>query len=349
MPKRTLLTGVAYHGNRMLSHAVADMREIAQADMDVVVHMLSQTDRDRHKTVMKDIFAATEDAGLEVWVDCWGLGGPPGDVSNFLAYHPECHAYFSNGELMAPYACLNHPTYRDFVKGWIDDVYEMGARTIFWDEPHLGTKKAENGEILYGCSCPTCKKLFEERYNRPMPRELDEDVIQFRTDTIVDYLGTVSTYAALHGMTNAVCVMFVPELGSNLDLLDRICTLPNMHNVGSDPYWYGQEGAHPYEYVYSRAKATVEMANKCKKDHNVWIQTYNVPRGREEEIIEATAAAYDAGARTLLAWGYHGSESNTYRAKNPMRTWDLTIEAMKRVRAMERDRILEENRKRFMK
>ncbi len=349
MPKRSLLTGVAYHGNRMLSHAVQDMKEIARADMDIVVHMYSHTDQTRHKAVMKDIFAATEDAGLEVWVDCWGLGGHPGDVSHFLAYHPECHAYFSDGQIMAPYVCLNHPTFRSFVKKWIDDVYEMGGRTVFWDEPHLGTKKTDDGGVLYGCCCPHCQKLFEERFNRPMPKTLDDDVVRFRTDTIVDYLGEVSAYAAERGITNAVCVMFVPDLGSDLDLLDRICSLPHMHNIGSDPYWYGHEGANPYEYVFSRSKATVQMAKDCKKDHNVWIQTYAVPRGREEEIFYATAAAYDAGARTLLAWGFNGSESNTYRAQNPMLTWEMTVEAMKNVRAIERARILEENRAKYMK
>ena len=86
MAKRSLLTGVAYHGNRMPSHVREDMREIAKADMDIVVHMFSHTDWDRHKKVMEDIFKITEDAGMEVWVDNWGLGGPPGDKSHFLSY-----------------------------------------------------------------------------------------------------------------------------------------------------------------------------------------------------------------------------------------------------------------------
>ena len=31
--ERKLKTGCAYHGNRMLSHAITDMKEIANADM----------------------------------------------------------------------------------------------------------------------------------------------------------------------------------------------------------------------------------------------------------------------------------------------------------------------------
>ena len=42
-----------------------------------------------------------------------------------------------------------------------------------------------------------------------------------------------------------------------------------------------------------------------------------VRAGKEEEIVQATEAAYDAGARTIIAWGYYGSISNDYGAKNP--------------------------------
>ena len=130
MAKRSLLTGVAYHGNRMPSHVREDMKEIAKADMDIVVHMFSHTDWDRHKNVMKDIFAITEDAGMEVWVDNWGLGGPPGDKSHFLAYYPDSHIMFSNGEMAPVNACLNSPDFRQFVKNWIDTVAEMGGNIL---------------------------------------------------------------------------------------------------------------------------------------------------------------------------------------------------------------------------
>ena len=43
MKRRTLRTGVAYHGNRMPSHVRQDMEEIARADIDIVVHMFSHT------------------------------------------------------------------------------------------------------------------------------------------------------------------------------------------------------------------------------------------------------------------------------------------------------------------
>lgn len=352
MAKRSLQTGVAYHGNRMLSHVREDMKRISQADMDIVVHMLSHTDWERHKTVLKDIIAITEDAGMEVWVDNWGLGGSPGDKSHFLAYCPDAHMYNSDGTMHPSQVCLNSPEYRKFVKQWLDTVAEIGGKTVFWDEPFFPTqrpKSADDKEVVYTCRCPRCQKLFFERYGHEMPRYLDAEAEEFRSNTLVDYFDEITSYSASLGLYNAVCVMLHPHLGISLDTLDRICSLPHLHNVGSDPYWYAKKDANPYGFVYEKAKKNVEIAERFHKDHNVWIQTYNVPRGREEEIIEATAAAYDAGARTILAWGYMGSESNDYRAQNPERTWNTTVEAMARIRNEERNRIWEENRKKYMK
>ena len=68
-----------------------------------------------------------------------------------------------------------------------------------------------------------------------------------------------------------------------------------------------------------------------------------------EEIITATEAIYDAGARTILAWGFHASESNNYRSANPVKSWQMTLEGFRRIKDMERDKILAENRKKFMK
>ena len=79
----------------------------------------------------------------------------------------------------------------------------------------------------------------------------------------------------------------------------------------------------------------------------MWIQTYATPRGMEEEIVQATEAAYDAGARTIIAWGYFGSISNDYGAKNPYLVRAKTNQAFARIWGFERDRILAENREKY--
>ena len=43
-----LLTGVAYHGNRILKHVEEDMIDIVNHNMNLVVHMFTHNDWDRH-------------------------------------------------------------------------------------------------------------------------------------------------------------------------------------------------------------------------------------------------------------------------------------------------------------
>ena len=351
MKQSPLRLGAAYHGNRMPVHARADLLDMATHGMDLVVHMFSHTDWERHKNVMKDIVAISQDVGLEVWVDNWGLGGPPGDKSHFLAYYPDSHMYLSNGEMDPMRACLNSPDFRRFTKEWIDAVAFLGAKTIFWDEPHM-PQKTVNGRTYYGCTCPRCRKRFEEKYGRPMPEIADADANTFGTDSIVDYFREMTEYSASRGLKNVVCVM-LGTYGMSLEVVDRICSLPYMDNIGSDPYWVGKKQANPdlnvYEFVYNGTKENIRVSNQFKKDHNIWIQTYNNPRGQEEDIVVAAEAAYDAGARTILAWGYYGSQSNDYAAQNAPVTWAKTCEAFARVRNMERDGILAENRRLYRK
>lgn len=347
MDRQKLHTGVAYHGNRMPSHAAEDLKKIAAAGMDTVVHMFSHTDWDRNTDACADIFKMSADLGLDVWVDNWGLGGPPGDISRFTAAYPDAHMYLSNGEMMPYTACLNSPDFRAFIRSWVDKVVSMGAKTIFWDEPHLPSKGEGTG-LVYGCTCKRCKKLFSEKYGYEMPVLMNDDAQEFRTDTIVDFLREVTDYSAAAGIYNTVCVMLGEGIGINLDTIDRICSLPNLHNIGSDPYWIGT-GVDPYKYVYEGTRKNLEISERFGKDHNIWIQTYANKRGTEEEIVLATEAAYDAGARTILTWSYMAGESNNYRSDDPAKVWNITVEAMRRIRDMERDRILEEKRKLYRK
>ena len=60
MAKRNLLTGVAYHGNRMLTHVREDMQDLAASGFNAVLHMFSHNDWDRHKNIMKEIFDITK-------------------------------------------------------------------------------------------------------------------------------------------------------------------------------------------------------------------------------------------------------------------------------------------------
>ena len=337
---KKLRTGAAYHGCRMLHHVEHDMRDMAANHMNTVVHMMTHNDWERHYGVMQQIVGMSKAAGLEVWMDNWGLGGPPGEISHFLAFHPEAHQIYSDGEMDRTRVCMNAPSFRSFMHEWIDAVAGTGAETIFWDEPHLPIRP----DGTYSCACPLCRKNFEEKYGRPMPVTADDDVTEFRLSTVADFFTDLCGYAAAKGLKKAVCVMLGEEHGIHLGTLESICSIPTLDNIGSDPYWL-RKSPNAYEFVYNGTKRNLEVADKFGKDHNIWIQAFATPRGREEEIVQATEAAYEAGARTILAWSYYGGISNDYGAENPYLVQEKIKQAFARIWDMERDRILAENRK----
>ena len=70
MSEKLLRLGAAYHGNRMPHHAYQDLSDMASHGMNLVVHMFSHTDWERHGRVMKDIVSMSSDLGLEVSALC---------------------------------------------------------------------------------------------------------------------------------------------------------------------------------------------------------------------------------------------------------------------------------------
>jgi len=344
---KELQKGVAYHSNRLLSHIREDMKDIAEHGFNTVCHMFSHNDWDRHKAIMKEIFDITRSYGLDIWVDCWGLGGPPGDKSHFLAYHPEAHQVYSDGSVAPVHACYNAPEFVQFIKDWLDVVREAGGDKIFWDEPHLLNKKYDGGDVIgksenaiFTCRCPRCQKLFEERFNKPMPTVLTPEVEEFRTWSIANFFDTVSKYARSLGMYNSICVMLGAP-GISFENMADICGNEALNNIGSDPYWSGYKDIRGYnkvyEYVYEKSRDNLEVCAHFKKDHNLWIQGYHHKRGYDEDIIAAADAMYDAGARNIFVWGYRGSEGNDYRAECPDSIWNAVGQAMQRITERWRD------------
>ncbi|MBQ3084735.1 MAG: hypothetical protein IJC46_04710 [Clostridia bacterium] len=341
-----LKLGVAYHSNRTFKTVRADLEDIVQHGFNTVIHMYSHNDWVRCPSVMKDIFAATTDLGLDLWVDNWGLMGTPGDPSHFLSYHPEAARMYSDGTRNAPRVCLNSPAFVEWTKEWLDQVYEAGGRKIFWDEPALA-----NLEDKFACGCPLCRSLFEARYHREMPVKPDAETHEFQLWTIVNYLDQVSEYAHSLGMENSVCVMLKGIHGITLDNLDLLGQLKHMDNIGSDPYWShtgmrdGWEDEEIYKFVYTNALKNMKACEATGKNHNIWVKAYAAHAGFERDVVYAAEAIFDAGARNIFFWGYRGCDGNEYRSHNPEMHWAAVKAATDRLWEKERQRVVSNARK----
>ena len=147
--QRPLKFGVAYHGNRFLSHAAEDLRKIVAADMDIVVHMFSHNDWERHDTVMGDMFKLTESMGLEVWVDNWGIGGAPGEILKVPV---------SDGADRYDFTVEPHNHVKCEMCGAVDDVFTAEPdETIPPIRDARGFTITRKTVLYYGL-CPDCAK-----------------------------------------------------------------------------------------------------------------------------------------------------------------------------------------------
>lgn len=345
-----LIKGIAYHGNRMLPHAREDMRKIAAHGFNSVVHMFSHNDWVRHKKIMKEIIEISHENGLDVYVDNWGLPGAPGDPSHFLSWHPDCHQVYNHGDFKDPayprvMACYNHKEFVDFTKQWIDTVYDIGGRKLMWDEPHMTTANFENAiPATWTCRCPVCQKLFEERYGRKMPEIYDADVEAFRLWTFTNYFKTVCGYATAKGMENAIILKLQADHGICLSNAKDLFETDVIQNIGSDPYQRTEGYVDVYKFVHEPARKNLELCKKYNKDHNIWIRGFALPQSREEEIVAAADAIYDAGARNIFIWGYRGCDANDYHMDCPETAWRTMGDAMARITERHRNALLKKAR-----
>ena len=130
---------------------------------------------------------------------------------------------------------------------------------------------------------------------------------------------------------------------ASLRFTDGIMSLPSIDNIGTDPYWI-EKNAEPYEYVYTRSKDFIKTASSCGKKSHIWLQTWGNKAGSEDEIYLAAEAAYDAGARTILAWSFRGGEACDYRAANCDMVWNVTGNAMRKLKDRYIDSLVSERR-----
>src|SRR3989304_5938780 len=68
-------TGVSYFSSRTLRHVSDDLQEMVDQGCSYVVHCYTETDLAYYRDTVRDIVAASHGAGLEAWLDPWGVAG----------------------------------------------------------------------------------------------------------------------------------------------------------------------------------------------------------------------------------------------------------------------------------
>ncbi len=327
--------GVSYFGNRFPSHAREDFKRIATS-CDYIVHTVNETDLTYHKAVLARLFADSRKAGLEVWVDPWGLGGVFGGEasSQFLLDHRKSWQIMSDGRFV-PAACPNRAEFRSYVKEWVLSVRDMGGQVIFWDEPHVAFDFESEWEGVFSCFCEQCHELFKRKYGAvKLPDRLNDQVREFRRETMRSFLNDAMGFAKSKGLKNALCLYAFKGHAEYDQLWKGAAALPDLDIFGCDPYWRWRSKRDVKPHMEEFSKYVVEHAVANKKGSQVWIQAMRLPSGTEHEIGHAVEAAVKQGVTHVAAWSYDGGELlDTVLSERPQLVWEEVERAYRRFRS----------------
>lgn len=317
--------GVSYFGVRSPKHVLADMSDIKAAGFNAVLHTWSEEDQQYYFGTMKEIVDGSAVLGLKVYVNPWGVGRVFGGeaYSELTARdHSICQVALDGKPKVA--ACPSNPKFREYMHKWIESVCNTKVDTIFWDEPHFYFEKG--GLSNWSCRCTTCCAKFHERFGYDMPAttfdqmEPDKarDVLQFREDSLIDFLKEMTEDVHAQGKRNCVC-MLPPWFPAGLDDWSKVARLESVDEVASDPYW--EKGASE-EWVREKyaetARKLTDVARQYGKDVQMWIKAYQIEGGRENDLAIAVEESRKAGIDNIFAWSYRGTETLSWlKSDNP--------------------------------
>jgi len=302
-----LKTGFSYFGVRNPEHVRTDMERMVREGNRLVLHTWSEDDQAYYRETMGRIVAISKEVGLEVYVNPWAVGRIFGGEahSELVARHPDCRQFFDDGT-PAPAACPNHPAVIAYLEEWTRAVCATELDTVFWDEPHFFFRKG--AEARWACRCPTCRKLFLEHFEFPMPEERTPEVRLFREERIEGLIRHLTGIVKSLGKRNCVCLL-PDHFDAGTADWDRIAAIPSVDELSTDPYWEQGDTAERVRELYAAySRRVVETARRHGKESQVWIKNYRIPAAEEGHVELATRLAREAGCENLMAWSWRGSE-----------------------------------------
>ncbi len=323
-------TGISYFGSRLTDHVFSDLEKIKSAGCTYVVHTFSEEDLNFNFNNMVEIVAKTKDLGMKAHIDPWGIAGIFGGetFSYFVATKLNVRQIISDSGKSAALACLNHPELRNFMKKWIDAAIDIGADTIFWDEPHFyipgwfGSKDPVN---IWGCKCDVCEYLYKQQYGENMPEEENDSVRDFKHRCLINFISEMCEYSAKKGVENTLCMLPNEQIRDS-GFWEDVAKIPFLHGFGTDPYWITRKKADLNfdieKYVRPFCRKVKKVADENKLRGHIWIQNFSIPAGWEKDIETVIDIVVSEGINDIAAWSYYGSKGmSVLRSDRPETVW----------------------------
>ncbi len=314
--------GVSYYGNRIPWRVKEDLEEIRKAGCTYVVHTFSEEDCEFYQPAMEEIVRQTQDLGMQVWLDPWGVGQVFGGetYSSLIAKTLDLRQVSSQGHSL-PIACPNQPAFREYLIQWIEAAARLKPEVLFWDEPHFHIfPESENEEPrLWACVCSACKTAFERQFGFPLPERLTREARLFKEDSIVEFIRFLCEATVARGIKASVCLLPF-ENSSTVNDWSKVAAIPSVSIFGTDPYWKPHQ-PEVGKHVGRFSRQVAELARQHRKEGQIWILNFNIPKGEEGQIRVAINAAYQEGIRNFAAWSYFGAAYMKLKSEDPAAVW----------------------------
>ena len=331
-PRDGMKSGISYFGNRIPEHyRERDFPEIVSTGCTYVLHTFSEEDMRFYRESVREMVQDTRRAGLEVYVDPWGVGGIfAGEAfSDFLVQHPETWQVRAD-DMRVPAACPNNAQFRAYMREWLDAAAELAPDVVFWDDPHLYFPPGPIGEGReWTCRCAQCQELYRQRYGQPMPVRMTPEVADFREDSLAEFIRWGCAYARGKGMRNTLGLLAFDDPEHTFVHWEKVAALPEVDALAVSifPQLFHQERDR---FVSQWARRTVELCRANGKEPVVWLQAFLIGAGEEEELAKIAEMAYQEGVRNVAAWGFRGcAHMPAIRCQRPDVMWQVIGETFR--------------------
>lgn len=320
-------TGVSYFANGWPHHFMRDLEDILAHHCSYIVHCFSENELIFARQRTETFFRKTRDAGLGCWANPWAVMGLFGgeQFSAFVPRNPEACQILSTGQ-RAPAACPSAPETRAAMRFWLDAAIDLGADTIFWDEPHLYIPDWDDlhfaPDNAFACFCSRCRDAFQVQFGHPMPQVLTAEMRLFRANLMIDFLAEMIGYVKNQGVKNAVTLLPVEDDANESLPWVRIADIQGLDIFGTDPYWYLHD-KECVEYVSAQMKRTMAICMPRNLTPHFWAQGFGIPAGREDELETGFNLAAEMGAGSIAIWGMHGNAAWDGASANPEVVWEI--------------------------
>lgn len=168
-----------------------------------------------------------------------------------------------------------------------------------------------------------------------MPTSLNPEVIEFRERKAIEFLKELSKTVKETNPKIDVTVCLLPTQSPLIGITawEKVATMPEVDVLATDPYWFlgNLDRDRGIEFFMLTSQKAVRIARQYGKCVQVWVQAFGVPRGRENEILEAVEIDDGLEVNSLFAWTYRGGGGSILESDDCVKVWDVLGKAYKKI------------------